>query len=128
MPTRARSVANFIIQAFLTAFEQIKFIWSAFPNVIGAAVVGATNAVIAGVNLMIGGAIAGINALIDAVRSIPGVDQLITTIDPKTGQIPPMADPYSGKIAAELICEHLGIADEPLETLSDRFIRQTLDS
>lgn len=96
-----KSAANFIIQVLLTAFEQIKLVWNTFPNVIGAAVIGATNAVIAGVNLMIGAAIAGVNTVIDAVRNIPGVDQIIQRIDPGTGQIPSVGDPYSAKIAAE---------------------------
>lgn len=43
-----KTVGNAIINSFRAAFEDIKTLWNQFPNIIGAAVVGAANAAIAG--------------------------------------------------------------------------------
>ncbi|RVG73617.1 phage tail tape-measure protein [Sinorhizobium meliloti] len=41
-----KTAANFIINSFEAAFADIKFLWGQFPNIIGAAAVGAANAAI----------------------------------------------------------------------------------
>lgn len=48
-----KTAANLIIGSFRAAFEDIKFVWVQFPNIIGAAVIGAVNAVVEGVGKMI---------------------------------------------------------------------------
>jgi hypothetical protein len=70
----AKDAANLIIGSFVAAFEDIKFVWEQFPNIIGAAVVGATNLVIEAVNRMVDGAKRAVNDLIPALNYIPGVD------------------------------------------------------
>ncbi|RMI22615.1 phage tail length tape measure family protein [Sinorhizobium meliloti] len=42
----AKTGANFVIGSFVAAYHDIKFLWDQFPNVIGAAAIGAANAVI----------------------------------------------------------------------------------
>lgn len=92
-----KGVGNFIIQTFLIAFEQIKWLWSTLPNIMGSATVGAVNLVIDGLNTLIGASIQGINSLINAIP-----EQLrfgIVGIDPDFGKIERMTDGY--KAAAD---------------------------
>jgi hypothetical protein len=65
-----KSAANMIINSFIAAFEDIKFVWAQFPNIIGAAVVGAVNAVVTGVGKMVNIVIDNINDFIKAVSGI----------------------------------------------------------
>ncbi|WLS01750.1 phage tail length tape measure family protein [Shinella oryzae] len=48
-----KNAANFVINSFEAAFEDLKFIWNTFPDVIKAAVVGAANAALAAVESLI---------------------------------------------------------------------------
>lgn len=70
----ATDAANVIMNSFEACFYDIKFVWEQFPNIIGAAVIGATNLVIEAVNTMIDGAKRAVNDLISAMNYIPGVD------------------------------------------------------
>lgn len=63
---------NFIIGAFVAAFNDIKFLWAQLPNIIGAAAVGAANAVIRALNVMISATIQGINKLVSMLNSVGG--------------------------------------------------------
>lgn len=63
---------NFIIGAFVAAFNDIKFLWAQLPNIIGAAAVGAANAVIRALNVMISATISGINKLVGMLNSVGG--------------------------------------------------------
>ncbi|RVM10876.1 phage tail length tape measure family protein [Sinorhizobium meliloti] len=93
---------NTIINSFRAAFEDLKFLWGQFPNMIGAAVVGAVNAVIGGVQLMVQKAadhldkwIEGVNTVLGA---IPGGDFTIDKIgklDFKEYRVP---NPYAEKL------------------------------
>lgn len=67
----ATTAANTLIGSFVAAFEDIKFVWNNFPLIFGAAVTGAVNAVVAGVEMMINASIAGINKLIGALNALP---------------------------------------------------------
>ncbi|QSZ57220.1 hypothetical protein [Rhizobium sp. ZX09] len=96
----AKDAANFVIGSFVAAFEDIKFVWQSFPNIIGAAVIGAANLVIKVVNDMVNGAKMAVNDLISAVNNIPGVSigALATdgaTVDEITN---PFADALSGAV------------------------------
>lgn len=66
-----KNAANMVIGSFVAAFEDIKFVWSNFGDIIGGAVMGGVNIVIAGVEKMVNAAVAGINKLIAAANSLP---------------------------------------------------------
>lgn len=69
----AKNGANYIINSFRAAYEDIKLVWNNFPNIIGAAAIGAANATIRGINAMLDAATTGINGLIDLINRVPGV-------------------------------------------------------
>ncbi|MDH0116752.1 hypothetical protein N7379_19875 [Rhizobium pusense] len=89
----AKDAANFVIGSFVAAFEDIKFVWQAFPNIIGSAVIGAANLVIKVVNDMVNGAKMAVNDLISAVNNIPGVSIDALATDGKA--VEEIANPYS---------------------------------
>jgi uncharacterized protein YukE len=98
-----KSAGNFLIRSFMTAFEDIKFVFNNFPNIIGAAVIGAVNLVITGVNAMVKGAIDGLNFLIAQVKVNPmtaGIAAGIGFIDPKSGQIPLLENAQAAAVAS----------------------------
>lgn len=68
----AKTGINFIIGAFVAAYHDIEFLWKQLPNIIGAAAVGAANAVIRALNVMISASIAGINKLVAAANAVGG--------------------------------------------------------
>lgn len=96
----AKDAANFVIGSFVAAFEDIKFVWQSFPNIIGAAVIGAANLVITVVNDMVNGAKMAVNDLISAVNNIPGVSIGALATDGKTVDdiVNPFADALSGAV------------------------------
>jgi hypothetical protein len=65
----AKRGANLVIGSFVAAYEDIKFVWNNFGNIIGKAIEGAVNAVIRGVNEMVKQAATGIDALISYANS-----------------------------------------------------------
>ncbi|TKT45309.1 hypothetical protein [Rhizobium sp. LC145] len=65
----AKRGANLVIGSFVAAYEDIKFVWNNFGNIIGKAIEGAVNAVIRGVNEMVKQAATGIDALIGYANS-----------------------------------------------------------
>lgn len=72
----AKSAANIVIGSFVAAYEDIKFVWTNFPDIVGAAAIGAANAVISGVEMMINATTGLLDAFIAKVNSalsmIPG--------------------------------------------------------
>lgn len=70
----AKNAANTVLNSFVAAYEDIKFVWSNFGDMMGAAVVGGINVAIRAINRLVDGALSGINSLVDAVNKIPGVD------------------------------------------------------
>lgn len=93
----AKSAANLVIGSFVAAYEDIKFVWNSFPDIISAAVVGAVNMVIDGVNTMVSRAKEGINVLISALNSIPGID--IGMLDTAGAGIAKMENPAAGRLS-----------------------------
>lgn len=89
----AKDAANFVIGSFVAAFEDIKFVWQAFPNIIGAAVIGAANLVIKVVNEMVNGAKMSVNDLISAINNIPGIN--IGALDTGAKAVDEIANPFS---------------------------------
>jgi lambda family phage tail tape measure protein len=66
----AKDGVNLVIGAFVAAYHDIEFLWKQFPDIIGAAAVGAANAAIKASNAIIQAGVAGINVLIRAVNSV----------------------------------------------------------
>lgn len=65
----AKDGANLIINSFRAAFEDVKLVWTQLPNAMGAAAVGAANAVISQIAKMVNAAVDGINSVISAIPS-----------------------------------------------------------
>jgi len=68
-----KDAANFVINSFIAAYDDIKFVWNNFGNVMGAAVIGGVNIAIAAINKLIQAAVSGVNGLIGLINNIPGV-------------------------------------------------------
>lgn len=87
----AKDAANLVIGSFVAAYEDIKFVWANFPDIIGAAVIGAVNATISGVERMINGAVAMLNDFIGTVNSVlsmlPGELQIGTLGEVSIGRV-----------------------------------------
>lgn len=99
--TGVKWTGNLIINSFRAAFEDIKFVWANFPDIIGAAVTGAVNLVIDGINFMVQASIAGVNKLIkginSAVAAVGGEKAL--AVFGFSGAIPEMSAPTIGRVA-----------------------------
>jgi hypothetical protein len=65
-----KNAANFVINSFEAAFVDLKFIWNTFPDVIKAAVVGAANAALSAVEVLIQKAANLMNAFHSQVNKI----------------------------------------------------------
>lgn len=92
---------NLIINSFRAAFEDIKFVWANFPDIIAAAVTGAVNLVIDGINVMVQASIAGVNKLIKGINgavSAVGGDKALEFFG-FNGAIPEMTTPTIGRVA-----------------------------
>jgi hypothetical protein len=109
----AKNAANFIIGAFVAAYNDIKMVWANFPNVIGAAAVGAANMAIRAVNAIVAASVSGLNRLIASVKTVfklggavgSGMDpnatpELGNTID--APQFEEMQNPYADALAPAL--------------------------
>lgn len=68
-----KDAANYILNSFTAAFEDLKFIWNNFGDIMGAAVVGGVNLAIEAVNGLLQKAAEGIDWLIEKLNKIPGV-------------------------------------------------------
>lgn len=83
-----RDTGNFIINSFRIAFDQIATVWSSFPDMIGAAAIGAANIVIRTVNQMVRAAAQALNPLILMVNQLPGVEfEFIGDVGDVVGEI-----------------------------------------
>jgi len=89
----AKDAGNLVIAAFVSAMERIKAVWQNFPNIIGAAVIGAANTVIKVVNEMVNGAKMAINDLVSTINKIPGVN--IGGMETGSKTIGEIANPYA---------------------------------
>ena len=92
-----KTAGNFIINSFEAAFEDIRVLWSSLGDIIGAAMTGAVNLVIQGLNHMVNGAKMAINDLIKAANHVPFVN--ISELDTASSAIQPMDNPYSSRLA-----------------------------
>lgn len=94
-----KGAANFLINSFRAAFEDIKFVWSNFGNVLGAAVIGGVNLAIKYINTMVQGAAKSIDTLISHANRIPGVNiPLIGNV----GGFSEMENPHAANLKASM--------------------------
>ncbi|MDV2115365.1 phage tail tape measure C-terminal domain-containing protein [Alcaligenes faecalis] len=94
-----KDAANYVINSFVAAYEDIKFVWNNFGNMMGAAVIGGVNIAIRAINKLVQAAIKGVNGLIGLLNSIPGVD--IGSIGESLG-VSEIANPYEKLLGASV--------------------------
>lgn len=98
VPKLAKAGANLVINSFRAAFEDIKFVWRNLPDVLGAAVIGAVNATVRGINTMVTGAKQALNSLIEAANSVlPKIAQL-QPFDALGGRLPELANIFVNRL------------------------------
>lgn len=95
----AKTAANTIMGSFAAAYEDIKFVWNGFGDMMGAAVIGGINIAIRSINFFIQGAISGVNSLVSAINKIPGVDMKNIGASVGVGEVD---NPYAGRLAVSI--------------------------
>lgn len=92
---------NLIINSFRACFEDVKFVWANFPDIMAAAVTGAVNLVIDGINMMVKAGVAGVNTLIKGINSAVsavGGEKALEFFG-FSGAIPELTAPQIGRFA-----------------------------
>ncbi|ASY62532.1 putative tail component of prophage [Sinorhizobium sojae CCBAU 05684] len=97
LSSAAVDVGELVINSFRAAYEDVKFIWNQFPNMMGAAFVGAVNFAIRELNSLIKRNADAVDQIIAAFNRIPGVD--IPTIGASDQTIPEQRNPYAEELA-----------------------------
>src|SRR5690606_7942765 len=95
-----KDAANLVINSFRAAFEDIKFVWGNFGDIMGAAVIGGVNIAIRAINDLVAKAAEGIDWLIDKLNKVPGVN--IDPIGGGKGPIDELDNPYAGALEKAL--------------------------
>src|SRR5690606_35790831 len=96
-----KDAANIVINSFRAAFEDIKFVWNNFGNIMGAAVIGGVNIAIRAINGLIQKASEGIDWLISKLNSIPMLGLEIGTIG-SANVLSELDNPYAGALSNAL--------------------------
>lgn len=91
-----KAAANYVIGAFVAAFEDIKFVWNNFGNILGAAVVGGVNIAIRALNSLLTSAKVVLNDIFDGLNMIPGVE--IEKYDISKDPIKQVRNPYASRL------------------------------
>lgn len=86
-----RKAANFILNSFVAAYEDIKFVWKNFTPVIGTAIIGAANIAIRQLNEMTQAATDSLNGLIRLANKVPGVN----IAESEGVSVPEIENPFS---------------------------------
>lgn len=94
-----KAAANYILNSFRAAYEDLKFIWGNFGNIMGAAVIGGVNVAIKAINSLANSAKVVMNDLIDTMNMIPGVSIGKFNVGDVVGQI---ANPYANAMEKTL--------------------------
>lgn len=94
-----KTAGNAVINSFRAAYEDVKFIWGNFGNVMGAAVVGGVNIAIRALNSLANSAKAVMNDLIDTMNMIPGVSIDKFKLD---GAVSELDNPYAAALSGAL--------------------------
>jgi len=99
----AKTGVNYIIGAFVGAYNDIVFLWQQFPAIIGGAAIGAANMAIKAVNAIIAASVAGLNSLIQAVNKIGAVGESLGIGGFAIGEVEaPQFDTIANDAAASL--------------------------
>jgi len=91
-----KTAANYVIGAFVAAFEDIKFVWNNFGNILGAAVIGGVNIAIRALNSLLTSAKVVLNDIFDGLNKIPGVN--IEKYDISKDPIKQVRNPYANRL------------------------------
>lgn len=94
-----KTAGNAVINSFRAAYEDVKFVWGNFGNVMGAAVVGGVNIAIRALNSLANSAKVLMNDLIDTMNLMPGVSIGKFNLD---GAVSEMGNPYADALAGAL--------------------------
>jgi hypothetical protein len=96
-----KAAANFVINSFTAAFEDLKFLWNNFGDIVGAAVLGGVNASIRAINSLLEKAAEGIDWLIKKANTVletVGMDP-VSEIG-KGFQLKEVANPAASRVSA----------------------------
>jgi hypothetical protein len=120
--TAARG-ADLILNSFQAAYEDLKFLWTNFPTVVGAATIGAVNLAIGAINKLISSAKSGLNSIVEAANSVLPKFAQINPLDVDADTISKMTNPYAAKLEKPLVehAERIGkiMAQRTLAGLAD---------
>lgn len=93
----AKTGVNYIIGSFVAAYEDLKFIWNQFPNIVGSAAIGAANAALSGIQSMLNSAAGLLDQFIEKVNgALPGGFSIGEIGSFDLGQI---EDPYADDLS-----------------------------
>lgn len=94
-----RRAVNFVINSFFAAFQDIKFVWNNFGDIMGAAVIGGVNIAIRAIDGLVQKATQGIDRILEYINPVleaAGMDG----INPISGnfKLQELADPYADRL------------------------------
>lgn len=121
-----KRAGNIVINSFRAAFEDVRFIWNNFGNMLGAAVIGGVNIAIRAINNLLAAVSAGVDKVIEKLNKIPGVN-----IDPLGGsaQLSELANPFADALSAALEGHNARIqeimASDPIGQIGQMFTFST---
>lgn len=122
----AKDGANLVIGAFVAAFHDLEFLWAQFPDVIGAAAIGAANMAIKAVNAIVSASVNAINGLIRSVQTVFKTGAAVGTgmdVEKILGNTSGLSDfieaPQLDEIANEAAGRLAGAVRERNKTLQD---------
>lgn len=93
-----KDAANWILNAFVVAYDSIVYAWNNFPTVMGALVIGYVNAVIGYINTLVNAAVSGVNVIIRAANLLPWVE--ISEVN--APKIKDLDNPYAKQMAEDI--------------------------
>jgi hypothetical protein len=125
-----QQAANYIVNSFRAAFQDIVFVWNNLPTIVGAAAIGAVNAVIAAIERMLNNAIGMLNDFIRQVNAalsmVPGGLEIGTVGSVSMGRVD---NSFAAKLAAPLEAHNAKIqeimASDPIGQLGSMFSTTT---
>lgn len=103
-----KDAANLVIGSFVAAFEDIKFVWNNFGNILGAAVVAGVNIAIGAINSLVTSAKVAVNDVISVFNRIPGFD--IGTFDISSDPLASLDNPYAKRLVGAVAERNAAVA------------------
>lgn len=103
-----KDAANMVIGSFVAAFEDIKFVWNNFGNILGAAVVAGVNIAIGAINSLVTSAKVAVNDVISVFNRIPGFD--IGTFDISSDPLSSLDNPYAKRLTGAIAERNAAVA------------------